>query len=365
MATTIPSLASYSLLGTSGLRVSPLCLGTMTFGTEWGWGVPPETAHAMLDRFVDSGGNVIDTADLYTNGSSERIVGAWLHERKQRERVVLATKFTFNMDRTANPNAGGNGRKNILRAVDASLGRLGTDYIDLYWLHCWDQVTPVEEVLATLDSLVRAGKVRAVGLSDVPAWYAARAVTLAGERGLERPCALQLEYSLIERSIEHEHVPLARELGLGITPWSPLAAGLLTGKHKRGAGETKVEGEGRLKVVEKSTAPAWLRLFRERNWQIADVVVDVAREIGCTPAQAALSFIARRPGVQSTIVGATSVAQLDDNLKALEVKIPPALWQRLDDVSRLEPAHPYAMYDAGNAKMINGGTSVTKKPEWY
>src|SRR5512135_1389441 len=209
------NLGSYALLGRSGLRVSPLCLGTMTFGTEWGWGADPDACRAMLRAYLEAGGNFVDTADLYTGGRSEEILGGLLREAGDRDRLVLASKFTFNA-RPGDPNAGGNGRKNILRALEGSLRRLGTEYLDLYWLHAWDGLTPVEEVMATLDALVRSGKVRHLGLSDVPAWYLARAQTLAEWRGLERICALQLEYSLVERSIEREFVPAALELGMGI-----------------------------------------------------------------------------------------------------------------------------------------------------
>jgi aryl-alcohol dehydrogenase-like predicted oxidoreductase len=366
MAHVISSLARTSLLGTSGLRVTPLCLGTMTFGTEWGWGIAEDVAMQLLDRYAEAGGNFIDTADLYTQGTSERIVGKWIKERGARHRVVLASKFTFQMGKETPPNAnsGGNGRKNILRAVDASLARLQTDFLDLLWLHCWDQVTPVNEVLSTLDDLVRAGKVRAVGLSDVPAWYASRMVTMAAERGLERPCALQLEYSLLERNIEREHVPLARELGLGITPWGPLAIGMLTGKHSRGTGGAKVDGQGRLKTVENSPAPTHVKLYTEKNWQTVDLVKELAAQLQKTPAQVALNFITKRPGVQSTILGATKLEQLEGNLHALEFDLPADARKRLEDATRLESLHPYSFFDGPN-KAITGGAVVEKKPAWY
>ncbi|MEM8716989.1 MAG: aldo/keto reductase, partial [Cyanobacteria bacterium P01_G01_bin.4] len=219
------SLNRYYTLGNSGLRVSQLALGTMTFGTEWGWGADRETAKALFDMYVDAGGNLIDTADLYTNGTSETWLGEFIAERKLRDRIAIATKFSYNAE-PGNPNAGGNGRKNILRAVEGSLTRLGTDYIDLYILHTWDRVTPAEEVMRTLDDLVRSGKVRYLGLSDVPAWYASRAQTIAHFRGYEPLSTLQLEYSLAERNIEHEFVPLGTEQGMGIMVWSPLASGL-------------------------------------------------------------------------------------------------------------------------------------------
>src|SRR3954452_15138380 len=225
-------LNEYSTLGRSGLRVSPLCLGTMTFGTEWGWGAEESVSRSLFDRYIETGGNFIDTADGYTGGKSEEMVEKFIADRKLRDGVVLATKFTFNAQ-PGNPNAGGNGRKNALRALEGSLRRLKTDYIDLYWMHAWDQTTPVEEVMATFDLMVRSGKVRYVGFSDVPAWYAARGCTIAQFAHSAPVVTLQLEYSLVERSIEREHVPLAREMGLGICPWSPLASGFLAGKYKR------------------------------------------------------------------------------------------------------------------------------------
>src|SRR5712671_1756477 len=206
------SLNDYVTLGRSGLRVSPVCLGTMTFGNEWGWGAEEGPAREVFDHYVAAGGNFIDTADFYTEGHSEELVGKFISEGGVRDRVALATKFTLNTE-PGNPNAGGNGRKNIYRALEGSLRRLQTDYIDLYWLHAWDTVTPVEEVVSTLTDLVRAGKIRYYGFSDVPAWYAARARTLAECQGKEPPIALQLEYSLVERSIEREHVDAAGQLG--------------------------------------------------------------------------------------------------------------------------------------------------------
>jgi aryl-alcohol dehydrogenase-like predicted oxidoreductase len=263
-----------------------------------------------------------------------------------------------------NANGGGNGRKNILRAVDASLARLQTDFIDLYWMHCWDGVTPVDEVIATLDQLVKSGKVRAVGLSDVPAWYAARVCTAAVERRIEVPCALQLEYSLLERNIEREHVPLARALGIGITPWSPLGAGLLSGKHRRGTGGAKVDGTGRVKAVEHSPSPSHTKLFTDRSWRIVDALVEEAARVGRSPAQVALNFITKRAGVQSTIIGATRMEQLNENLSSLDFELPPETRTRLDALTRVEPVHPYTFFEGPN-KLITGGANVTPKPPWY
>jgi aryl-alcohol dehydrogenase-like predicted oxidoreductase len=354
-------LSTYYLLGRSGLRVSPLCLGTMTFGTEWGWGSAAETAGVIFDRYLEAGGNFIDTADGYTNGTSEELLGRFIEDRKCRDRVVLATKFTFNGGK-GNPNAGGNGRKNIYRALEASLRRLRTDYIDLYWLHAWDTVTPVEEVVETLTDLVRVGKVRHIGLSDTPAWYLARAQTLAQLSHGAPIAALQLEYSLIERNIEREHVPAAIELGMGICPWSPLASGFLTGKYRRGA--SGVEGEGRLIAVRESGNPVFDKAT-DRNWAILDALLDVARALGRSPAQVAINWITRRPGVTASIIGATSTRQLDDNLGALEFEIPAELSTRLEEAGRPEMFHPYIFFGPKLQQMISGGVEVRREPSWY
>lgn len=356
------ALNTYSLLGKSGLRVSPLCLGTMTFGTEWGWGAPSETAFELTDRYLAAGGNFIDTADGYTGGSSERILGEYLTARKNRERVVLATKFTF-AGVPGDPNSGGNGRKNIYRALAGSLRRLQTDYIDLYWLHAWDGVTPVEEVVGTLNDLVREGKIRYFGLSDVPAWYFSRAQTLSELRGLSQAVALQLEYSLVERNIEREHIPAALALGAGVCPWSPLGSGLLSGKYKREG--HKASGEGRLPAMQASGNPAMTKLFTERNWQIVDVLVEVASALGKTPAQVALNWITKRPGVSSTIIGATKLNQLEDNLTALEFDIPKELSDRLDAASAPELVHPYIFFAPTMRAMLTGGTKVLERPSWW
>ena len=344
-------LNKYTTLGRSGLRVSPLCLGAMTFGADWGWGAEESISRDMFNRYVDAGGNFIDTADGYTGGHSEELVGKFVAERKLRDRVVIATKFTFNGD-PGNPNAGGNGRKNIYRALEGSLRRLKTDYIDLYYVHAWDVVTPVEEVLSTLTDLIRAGKIRYYGFSDTPAWYAARAQTLARKEGKEPVTTFQLEYSLVERNIEREHIPAAQELGIGICPWSPLASGMLSGKYKReGTGE---QTAGRL--AQAGSVP-FVR-FTERNWRVIDVLVGVAKQINKTPAQVALNWVVTQPGVTSTILGATKVAQLDDNLAALDFAIPAELRKQLDDVSALETVHPYTFFTPPFQAMMNGGAAV-------
>ncbi len=346
------TLKDYRTLGRSGLVVSPLSLGTMTFGAGR-WGSADEVSKAIFDEYVDAGGNFVDTADVYSSGRSEEMVGRFVAERNLRDRVVLATKFAFHSGEAGNPNGGGNGRKNIHRALEASLKRLGTDYVDLYWLHAWDAATPVEEVVQSLGDLVRAGKIRYYGLSDVPAWYAARAASLASSLGQAGPIALQLQYSLIERSIENEHLPAARECGMGLCPWSPLAAGLLAGKYRRDEGQGPT-GEGRL--VGKN--PFGNSLFTERNWKIVDALRPVAEAIGRPMAQVALAWVAARPGVTSTIIGATKPEQLRDNLAALEIRLDPEPMQALDLATAPEPTFPYPIFSGAVNRGIFGGNSV-------
>ena len=236
------SLTDFRTLGRSGLVVSPMALGTMTFGPG-DWGADEPTSRAIFDAYCEAGGNFIDTADIYSGGESEKLVGRFISDKKARDSIVLASKFAFNGSANplaatqaggGNPNAGGAGAKNIHRALDASLRRLETDYIDLYWMHIWDGVTPVEEIVQTLGDLVRAGKIRYFGLSDMPAWLAMKAATIATERRVAGPIAMQLEYSLVARDVESEHFPAAREAGIGVMPWSPLAGGFLSGKYNRG-----------------------------------------------------------------------------------------------------------------------------------
>lgn len=355
------SLNTYYTLGRTGLRVSRLALGAMTFGTEWGWGTDEATARQLFNTYVDAGGNFVDTADLYTGGTSETWLGQFIAERNLRDRMVIATKFSYNAE-PGNPNAGGNGRKNILRAVEGSLKRLGTDYIDLYLLHTWDTVTPAEEVMRTMDDLVRSGKVRHVGFSDTPAWYAVRAQTLAEWRGYEPLSTLQLEYSLVERNIEREFVSLGRELGMGIMVWSPLASGLLSGKYRPSEGG--YTGEGRLETVKGISNPAFQKI-NDRNWKIVAELEQVAQETGHSMAQIAVNWVANRPGIASVIVGATKLSQLEDNLKALDFQIPSELSDRLEQVSRPDPQLPYSFFGSEIQGMIHGGVGVGLKPAGY
>ncbi len=323
----------------------------MTMGnTEWG--SPDEESSKIFHRYVDAGGNSIDTADVYAGGRSEELVGRFLAERNLRDHVVLATKSGFSAD-GSNPLAGGASRKNIHRALEGSLRRLGTDYIDLYWLHVWDRVTPVEEILQTFVDLVRSGQIRYFGFSDVPAWLAVRAATLAEAHGVPGPIAMQLEYSLVERAIEREHVPAARQLGLGIVPWSPLAGGFLAGKYSQA--ETGTDGQGRLS----GNNPFGDSKFSEHNWRVLEELRTVADELGHPPSQVALAWLTRQPGVSTVLLGTRTVDQLTDNLASLEVELTADMISRLDEVSAIEPGFPYAIFtDDIVRSAISGGADV-------
>jgi aryl-alcohol dehydrogenase-like predicted oxidoreductase len=344
----------YRTLGRTGLRVSPLGLGVMTYG----WGADKQAARAMFDLYRERGGNFFDTADVYTGGQSETWLGEFVHEARVRDEVVIATKFSFNAQ-AGNPNAGGNGRKNILRALEGSFRRLKTDYVDLYILHAWDRVTPVEEVMSTLNDLVRAGKVRHIGLSDVPAWYAARAQTLAEAYRYEPLASLQLEYSLISRSLEREHLPLATELGISLVPWSPLGSGFLTGKYKRVDG--RITGSGRVFEVKDSGNPVLEKFAkREKNWEVLDVLLASSKELGKTPTEVALAWVLGRPQVTSVLVGATKREQLELNLSALAVELPAEIERRLTEVSRPESTELDHFFEPTMQGMIHGGVHVRR-----
>ncbi len=344
------SLAQYRTLGRSGLIVSPAALGTMTFGTA-AWGATEDVARTLMDAYTEAGGNFIDTADVYADGRSEEIVGAYIAQRNLRDSIVIATKSTFNAGE-GNPNAGGNGRKNIYRALDASLRRLGTDYVDLYYTHCWDFVTPVEEVLQSLGDLVRAGKIRYFGFSDAPAWYAVKAATLASAHGFPGPIVIQPEYSLIERGIEREHIPAARECGLGICSWGPLAAGFLTGKYER-AGDG-VSGSGRFDARQP------FRTFTDRCWRALGALRTVAAEVNRPVAQIALAWIAAQPGITSIILGASRHSQLQDNIAAFDLTLSGAQLSMLSESSVPELDHSYVPSATGFAIRHNifGDTEV-------
>jgi aryl-alcohol dehydrogenase-like predicted oxidoreductase len=347
------TLHEYLTIGRSGLRVSPLCLGAMTFGTEWGWGSTPDESARIIDIFRERGGNFIDTANIYTRGHSEKIIGDYCRARPGvRDRLVIATKFMGNLF-PGDPNGGGAGRKAVLNACEESLRRMQTDHVDLYWQHFWDKHTPIEETMRALDDLVRAGKVRYIGFSDTPAWKCAQAQLIAQSRGWAPLVALQVEYSLLERTIEGELAPMALELGLGITPWSPLKGGVLSGKYSR----TNRPAEGR-------GASEWVgRHLTDRTFGVLDVLSSVAAEAGCSAAQAALAWVQGRPGVASTIIGARTLAQLEDNLKALEVRLAPEHVKRLEDATRPTLNFP-AEFLTFTRSVVHGGMSLNgEKPE--
>jgi aryl-alcohol dehydrogenase-like predicted oxidoreductase len=312
----------YKLFGSSGLRVSELCLGTMTFGEEWGYGASKEICRQIFETFLQAGGNFIDTANLYTNGTSERYLGEFV--QAEREHLVLATKYTMAAP-GHDPNAAGNQRKNLVQSLEASLKRLGTDYIDLYFVHVWDFLTPIEEVMRALDDMVRAGKVLYVGISNTPAWIISRANTLAELRGWTPFTGIQIEYSLIERTAERELLPMARSLDLAVTVWSPLASGILTGKYNRG------QGSGRQGLASTS----------ERNLTIAAEVVKIAEARRCSPSQVALSWLRQQPGVVIPILGARTVAQLEENLQCVQITLTEEEMSRLDVVSQIDLGYPH------------------------
>ncbi|MBK6432613.1 aldo/keto reductase [Candidatus Amarolinea dominans] len=314
----------YKLMGHSGLRVSELALGTMTFGKEWGWGASKEESRKIFDAFAQAGGNFIDTANRYTNGTSEKYVGEFV--AAERERFVLATKYSLFMRRD-DPNASGNHRKNMIQSLEASLKRLNTDYIDLYWVHAWDFMTPVEEVMRALDDMVRAGKILYVGVSDTPAWIVSRANMLAELRGWSRFVGLQIRYNLVDRAAERDLLPMARALDLAVTPWNVLGAGVLTGKYNQ-----KETAQGR--------AANWKEI-PPYQLKVAETVVDVAQEIGCPPAQVALSWVRQQPGVIIPLLGASKVTQLQENLDSLKITLDAAQLAKLDAVSKIELGFPH------------------------
>jgi aryl-alcohol dehydrogenase-like predicted oxidoreductase len=340
-------LDHYVTLGRSGLRVSPLCLGAMTFGEELGWGSSVEESQRIIDRFIDLGGNFIDTANFYTKSHSEQIIGDHVgRDAARRERLVLATKFSGNLY-PGDPNGGGSGRKSIVAACEHSLRRLQTDYIDLYWLHNWDVHTPIEETMAALEHLVQAGKVRYLGVSDTPAWKIVEANMAARFRGWSAFIGLQIEYSLLERSVEQELVPMARELGLGITPWSPLKSGVLSGKYTR-ATAGQVKGD----------RGAFLDSFlNERAFAVVDALGEIASAHESTVARVALAWVQAQPGVSSTIIGARRVAQLDDNVGAVDVRLTSEELSRLDALTKPTFGFPQNMQPMFPA-IHHGGTTV-------
>jgi len=336
----------YRLLGNSGLRVSEAALGTMTFGEEWGWGSPKPEAQKVYQTYREAGGNFIDTANFYTNGTSEKFVGEFM--RGDRQSVVLATKYS-NAVPGRDPNAAGNQRKSMMESVEASLKRLQTDYIDLYWVHIWDEITPVEEVMRGLDDLVRQGKILYAGISDAPAWWVAQANTLAELRGWTRFIGLQMQYNLIERTVERELVPMAKALNLGVLAWSPLANGTLTGKYQ---GDGKADG-GRMTIESMKE----YRAGGERAEQIISALKSVSEQTGRTMAQIALAWLRHRPVPVIPLIGARKVAQLQDNLASLDLELSAEQVKSLDEASRIELGFPGDLFERESVRAMRyGGT---------
>jgi aryl-alcohol dehydrogenase-like predicted oxidoreductase len=353
----VQSLMHYTTLGKSGLRVSPLCLGTGgNFDNLWcpKWITDITDARKVFSCFIEKGGNFIDTANSYHE--SEKVIGQLVKQLANRDHMVIATKFSFAMH-PGDPNSGGNGRKHIICALENSLRRLNMDYIDLYWMHTWDTCTPVEEVMSALNNLVQMGKIRYIGLCNVPAWYLGRAQTMAELRGWEKICAIQMEYSLAMRNIEFEYVAASQELGVGICSWGPLASGLLTGKYK--VNGKILEGQGRLTrggAIDPHIDPNCDQMLN-----LVKRLGEVAQMLDRTPAQVALNWISNRPGVASTIVGASSLSQLEENLHSLEFEIPLELANQLNELSKPMVYYPYFFYSGDFLNCVNAQTYIAKR----
>ncbi len=334
----------YKLLGKSGLRVSELCLGTMTFGSEWGWGADRGDSKHIFDAFANAGGNFIDTANRYTEGTSEKYVGEFI--TKDRDHFVIATKYTL-YDRLDDVNFSGNHRKNLIRSVEGSLERLNTDYIDLLWVHAWDFTTPISEVMRGLDDLVRMGKVLYIGVSDTPAWVISRANMLAELKGWTEFVGLQIEYSLIERTPERDLLPMAKALDLAVTPWAPLAGGALTGKYLSESDEPK-------RISEESER------LNERNTMIAQAVVRIAKELNVSPAQLAINWTRQKDQVVIPIIGARKVSHIEDSLECLTFEIPDTHMDELDAVSEIDLGFPHTFLQKDAIKDIMSGNTHTQ-----
>ena len=357
------TLTSYRTLGRSGLAVSPLALGTMTFGAGR-WGADEATSRSIFDAYVEAGGNFADTADVYSGGHSEEMLGRFIAERGNRDRMVLATKSGF--PRTAGtPLAGGNSARNIRDGIEGSLRRLGTDFIDMYWTHVWDRTTPPEEVLRALTDAVRRGDILYYGFSNAPSWYAAQIATLARAHGLPEPVGLQYSYSLIDRGVELDVIPAGQALGLGLVAWSPLGAGMLTGKYGRdklaAAGpagslpnragvETGSGSDGRLN----GDNPFGGMLFTESNFSVVEVLRSVAAEIGRPMAQVGLAWVAGRRGVSSVLVGASRPEQLLENIAALDIVVSADQQARLDAAGAPPMLNPYFIFDLPRPHIFGG-----------
>ncbi len=347
-------LDDYRLLGRSGLRVSPLTLGTMTFGVDPdAWGSTEHDAAKMVDIYMDRGGNFIDTANFYGNmGQSEIMLGQLIHGR--REQLVISTKYSLTT-RPGDPNAAGNHRKNMVRSVEDSLRRMGTDYIDLYYLHMWDFRTPVDEILRAFDDLVRAGKILYIGLSDTPAWQASRMQAIAELRGWSQFAALQISYSLTERTVEREMIPMAREMGMGVCPWSPLGGGILSGKYSKAdlTAQPDISSRKGINVV--------TGRLSESSLAIAELVGEIARETGHTSAQVAIAWTLQNPAVVSPVLGARTLAQFEDNLGALDVELSGDHLARLDALSAVPVVFPMDMLKGPSEGLMVGNVKVEER----
>lgn len=350
------ALDQYRLLGRSGLRVSPLALGTITFGDDWGWGANETEARRIFELYVNRGGNFIDTAVNYTNGSSEEMLGALLKGR--RDRIVLSTKFTMARE-PGNPNSGGNHRFNLVRSVEASLRLLDTDRIDLLQVHAWDFTTTPEELLRGLDDLVRAGKILYTAICNTPAWRIAQMQAMAELKDWSPFVALQIEYSLIERTVEHELLPMAQALGLGVLPWSPLGGGVLTGKYGRDdlSDNNPAEVSPTRKAVTASSGH-----LNAHALKVADVVSGIAHEVEASPSQVALAWTLQHQAVVAPIVGVRTLAQAQDNFAALDVTFTADQLARLDAISATDPIFPQRFMGRPMAQQLMfGGTDVTDR----
>jgi aryl-alcohol dehydrogenase-like predicted oxidoreductase len=380
----------YYLLGKSGLRVSEICLGTMTFGEEWGWGAPKEESRKIFDAYVDAGGNFIDTANVYTDGTSERYVGDFIST--DRDRFVVATKYTSNT-RVGDPNAGGNHRKSLVQSLEASLRRLNTDYIDLFWVHAWDPMTPIEEMMRALDDMVKSGKILYIGISNAPSWIVSQANILASLKGWTEFVGMQVEYSLIERTSERELLPMANALDIGITAWSPLGSGVLTGKYNKsnkndgdnhnpankdhnqkdvktnGANASTGNSSSLVPDIPQSSSRLNAANFsdmssiflKDRNLRIAEEVVNVAKETKRTPSQVALNWIRQSKSMFRNkaipIIGARTLPQINDNLACVEFELSDDQMQRLDKVSGIELGFPHDFLSTDAVRnIVYGGT---------
>ena len=328
----------YKLLGRSGLKVSELCLGTMGFGTENGWGATKEISFGIMEAFANAGGNFLDTANVYKLGTSEKIIGEFISSR-DRDYFVLATKYSL-LDNKTNPNASGNNRKNMMRSVEASLQRLQTDFIDVFYLHIWDDLTPIDEVLRGLDDLVRQGKINYIAISDTPAWVVSKGNTIAEMMGWSQFAALQVEYSLLQRTPERELIPMAKHFGITLTPWAPLAGGALTGKYLRGDFGRIKEGSNRL---------------NERSENITREVIAIADELGVQASHVALKWTMQQGFSSIPIVGATKLAQLEENLKTTDVMLTAEHMQRLDKVSEISLGFPGDFFKEDGVRQNNFG----------